>query len=59
MLRGGEPSSGAAGLRRAEKAMKKKEVAIEISLGRGPGRARLLTTDFSYEYVRVNAEYTT
>ncbi len=59
MLRGGEPAGGAAGLRRAERAMKKKEVAIEISLGRGPGRARMLTTDFSYEYIRVNAEYTT
>lgn len=59
MLRGGEPSGGAAGLRRAERAMKKKEIAIEISLGRGPGRARMLTTDFSYEYVRINAEYTT
>ena len=59
MLRGGEPAGGAAGLRRAERAMKKREVAIEISLGRGPGRARMLTTDFSYEYVRVNADYTT
>jgi len=59
MLRGGEPSGGAEGLRRAERAMKKREVAIEISLGRGPGSARMLTTDFSYEYVRVNAEYTT
>jgi glutamate N-acetyltransferase/amino-acid N-acetyltransferase len=59
MLRGGEPTGGASGLRRAERAMKKREVAIEISLGRGPGRARMLTTDFSYEYVRVNAEYTT
>ena len=59
MLRGGEPTGGAAGLRRAERAMKKREVAIEISLGRGPGSARMLTTDFSYEYVRVNAEYTT
>jgi len=59
MLRGGEPVGGAAGLRRAERAMKKKEVPIEISVGRGPGRARMLTTDFSYEYVRVNAEYTT
>ena len=59
MLRGGEPSGGTTGLRRAERAMKKREVAIEVSLGRGPGRARMLTTDFSYEYVRVNAEYTT
>jgi len=59
MLRGGEPAGGATGLRRAERAMKKREVAIEISLGKGPGRARMLTTDFSYEYIRVNAEYTT
>jgi len=59
MLRGGEPTGGAAGLRRAERAMKKKEIPIEISIGRGPGRARMLTTDLSYEYVRVNAEYTT
>jgi glutamate N-acetyltransferase/amino-acid N-acetyltransferase len=59
MLRGGEPAGGATGLRRAERAMKKREVAIEIALGRGPGGARMLTTDFSYEYVRVNAEYTT
>ena len=59
MLCGGEPAGGAAGLRRAERAMKKREVAIEISLGKGPGRARMLTTDLSYEYIRVNAEYTT
>ncbi len=58
-LRKGAPVGGAAGLRRAERAMKGKRVAIEISLGRGPGRARILTTDFSYEYVRINAEYTT
>ena len=59
LLRRGEPSGGAGALRRAERAMKAKQVAIEISLGRGPGRARILTTDLSYEYVRVNAEYTT
>ena len=59
LLRGGEPAGGKAALRRAERAMKQKQVAIEISLGKGPGRARILTTDLSYEYVRVNAEYTT
>jgi glutamate N-acetyltransferase/amino-acid N-acetyltransferase len=59
LLRGGEPSGNAASLRRAAKAMKAKQVAVEISLGRGPGKARILTTDLSYEYVRVNAEYTT
>ena len=59
LLRRGEPAGGAAALRRAERAMKAKQVDIEISIGRGPGRARILTTDLSYEYVRVNAEYTT
>ena len=59
LLRGGEPAGGKAALRRAERAMKQKQVAIEISVGKGPGRARILTTDLSYEYVRVNAEYTT
>jgi glutamate N-acetyltransferase/amino-acid N-acetyltransferase len=59
LLRGGEPAGGRTALKRAERAMKKKQVAIEISVGRGPGRARILTTDLSYEYVRVNAEYTT
>ena len=58
-LRGGVAAGGMAGLRRAERAMKKKRVAIEISLGRGPGRAQILTTDLSYEDVRINAEYTT
>jgi len=59
LLRGGEPTGGPAARKRAGRAMKAKQVGIEISLGRGPGRARILTTDLSYEYVRVNAEYTT
>ncbi|MFI5315125.1 MAG: bifunctional glutamate N-acetyltransferase/amino-acid acetyltransferase ArgJ [Myxococcota bacterium] len=59
LLRGGEPAGGRTALKRAERAMKAKRVEIEVTLGRGPGRARILTTDLSYEYVRVNAEYTT
>jgi len=59
LLRGGEPAGGRAALRRAQRAMRQKRVEIEISVGGGPGRARILTTDLSYEYVRVNAEYTT
>jgi N-acetylglutamate synthase/N-acetylornithine aminotransferase len=39
--------------------MKKKRVVVEICLGSGPGRARVLTNDLGYEYVRINAEYTT
>ncbi len=58
-LRRGVPVGGAAGLRRAERAMKRKRVEIAISLGSGPGRAQMLTTDLGYDYVRINAEYTT
>ncbi len=32
---------------------------IELDLGLGSGRASYLTSDLSYEYVRINAEYTT
>jgi glutamate N-acetyltransferase/amino-acid N-acetyltransferase len=33
--------------------------AIELELGLGPGTASYLTSDLTYDYVRINAEYTT
>jgi glutamate N-acetyltransferase/amino-acid N-acetyltransferase len=59
LLRAGRPIGGAVALRQATRAMQKKRVTLEISMGRGPGRARVLTCDLSYDYVRINAEYTT
>ncbi len=59
LLRRGTPVGGAVALRRAERAMKKSRVEIRVRLGLGRGRAALLTTDLSYDYVRINAEYTT
>ena len=59
LMRRGEPVGGTAALRRAEKGMRGKRVEIAVTLGSGRGRAKLLTTDLSYEYVRINAEYTT
>jgi glutamate N-acetyltransferase/amino-acid N-acetyltransferase len=59
VMRDGAPRGGAATQRRAERAARKKRVRIEISLGRGPGSGRILTTDLGYGYVRINAEYTT
>jgi glutamate N-acetyltransferase / amino-acid N-acetyltransferase len=59
MLRRGQPVEDTGALKRAARAVRAPRIAIEIGVGRGPGRARVLTTDLSYEYVRVNAEYTT
>ena len=33
--------------------------SIDLELGLGPGAASYLTSDLSYDYVRINAEYTT
>ncbi len=40
-------------------AMGADDIPIEIELGRGDCEAELYTCDFSYDYVRINAEYTT
>jgi len=40
-------------------AMRGPDVALEIELTEGAGEAVLLTADLGYEYVRINAEYTT
>jgi len=40
-------------------AMKEPEIRIEVSIGSGPGASRALGCDLSYEYVRINGEYTT
>lgn len=40
-------------------AMKAEEVRVELDLGLGDASAVIWTCDFSYDYVRINAEYTT
>ena len=37
--------------------MKKSEITLEVYLGRGKSTATVWTTDFSYDYVKINAEY--
>ncbi|MES1926145.1 bifunctional glutamate N-acetyltransferase/amino-acid acetyltransferase ArgJ [Salinisphaera sp. T31B1] len=37
--------------------MARPEYTVAIDLGRGEGRATIWTSDLSYEYVRINAEY--
>ena len=43
----------------ARRQMKDAEISITVSIGAGPGRARMFGCDLSYEYVRINGEYTT
>ena len=39
--------------------MKPEEITVRVDLGRGAGRSVVWTCDFSYEYVKINAEYRT
>jgi glutamate N-acetyltransferase/amino-acid N-acetyltransferase len=39
--------------------MKAHDIDVHLDLGAGRGQARYLTCDFSYDYVKINAEYTT
>ena len=41
------------------KVMAQPEILIRVSLGRGDASETVLTCDFSYDYVRINAEYRT
>jgi glutamate N-acetyltransferase / amino-acid N-acetyltransferase len=43
----------------AADAMAGPEVSLRISVGHGPGTARVPGGDLSYGYVRINGEYTT
>jgi glutamate N-acetyltransferase/amino-acid N-acetyltransferase len=39
--------------------MEREEITVGINLGRGSATATVWTCDFSYDYVRINAEYRT
>lgn len=42
---------------RGQEVMNKSEITIHIDLARGEHRVTVWTCDFSYDYVRINAEY--
>ena len=42
---------------RVQKILKKKEITMEVCLNRGKYNATVLTSDLSYEYVKINALY--
>ena len=37
--------------------MQKEEITIQVALGRGSASTTIWTTDFSYDYVKINADY--
>jgi glutamate N-acetyltransferase/amino-acid N-acetyltransferase len=38
-------------------AMKESEITVRVTLGRGADSATVWTCDFSYDYVKINADY--
>jgi len=46
-------------LEEAEEVMRSEELLIKLDLGLGEGSARAFGCDLSYDYVKINADYTT
>jgi glutamate N-acetyltransferase/amino-acid N-acetyltransferase len=52
-------SAGPAARRKAAARLAADEIHVELALGAGRGKARIWTCDLTYDYVKINAEYTT
>jgi glutamate N-acetyltransferase/amino-acid N-acetyltransferase len=37
--------------------MAQAEITVRVDLGRGAAKATVYTCDFSYDYVKINADY--
>ncbi len=59
VFRNGAPTGPAAVARAAARLRAAREVEIRVELGAGRSAAWVWTCDLSYDYVRINAEYTT
>jgi glutamate N-acetyltransferase/amino-acid N-acetyltransferase len=42
-----------------QQVMQRSDITVRVELGRGEAAARIWTTDLSFDYVRINAEYRT
>lgn len=58
LIRSGSPVTGKF-LSSLENSMKKKEILININLNMGEADSEVFTCDLSYDYIKINAEYTT
>ncbi|MGV7220823.1 MAG: bifunctional glutamate N-acetyltransferase/amino-acid acetyltransferase ArgJ [Nitrospinales bacterium] len=58
LIRSGSPVTGKF-LSSLESSMKKKEILINVNLNMGEADSEVFTCDLSYDYIKINAEYTT
>lgn len=58
IVRAGEPANDYTD-ERGRVVMSRDEITIRVELGRGTASATVWTCDFSYDYVKINAEYRT
>ncbi len=58
LMRKGSPVTGKS-MVALEKSMKKKDILISVNLNMGKACAEVYTCDLTYDYIRINAEYTT
>ena len=58
LLKNGE-GLGSKAEKKIKSVMQKPEYRITVTIGNGPGTAHLWTTDLTYDYVKINASYTT
>lgn len=58
IVRGGERAADYTEAR-GQQVMQRGDITIRVQLGRGEAMARIWTTDLSFDYVRINAEYRT
>lgn len=57
LIRGGQPAGYVT--EQALVVLSKPQVDVLLKIGKGPGSATVWTCDFSYDYIRINAEYHT
>jgi glutamate N-acetyltransferase/amino-acid N-acetyltransferase len=52
-------AAGPAAVARCAARLRAREIGIDVHLAAGRAGARVFTCDLGYDYVRINAEYTT
>jgi len=58
IVKNGEPASTYTE-QQGQQVMEQEEITIKVDLGRGDAKDTIWTCDFSYDYVKINAEYRT